>query len=111
MKLSTKLLNKRTSLVYSIVLCLLFALIVSGCKTSNKAFTFYVFSDTHLTGDQKRFLINDSMITEANNLYLDDFTDSVSYLKKQKPKGVLICGDLTDGATENSGQTLHNCMV
>ncbi|MEO6136300.1 MAG: metallophosphoesterase [Ginsengibacter sp.] len=100
MKLSTRLLNKRTALLYSVVLYLLFALVISGCKTSNKAFTFYVFSDTHLTGDQKRFLINDSMITEANNLYQQAFPESLSNRKKQKPKGVLICGDLTDGATE-----------
>lgn len=92
-------LNIRTSLFQTVILSLLFAVVVSGCRTTNKTFSFYVFSDTHLTGDQKRYLINDSMIREANRLYLQDFPDSLSYLKKQKPRGILICGDLTDGAT------------
>jgi predicted phosphodiesterase len=73
-------------------------LIMAGCKASNKAISFYVFSDTHLLNTQNRYDVIDSMITEANSLYLKDFPDTLSYLKKQKSKGILICGDLTDSA-------------
>lgn len=85
--------------IFSFYLGILSALLfLVGCKSTNKTFSFYVFSDTHLDGTPTRFDVNDSMITEANNLYEKDFPDSLRYLKKQKPKGVLVCGDLTDGA-------------
>lgn len=89
----------RNRIVFTVLTLISIFVLLTGCGSSNKAFTFYVFSDTHLNGTQQRYLINDSMITEANQLYKQDFPDSLKYLKKQKPKGVLICGDLTDGAT------------
>lgn len=83
----------------AIIIFLIGSVCLGACNQSRRNFTFYVFSDTHLTGDHNRYLVNDSMIREANNLYQQDFPDSLSHLKRQKPKGVLICGDLTDGAT------------
>lgn len=74
-------------------------ILLGGCSPSRKTFSFYVFSDMHLLGNENRYNVNDSMITEANQLYKQDFPDSLSYLKKQKARGVLVCGDLTDGAT------------
>jgi cytolysin (calcineurin-like family phosphatase) len=69
-----------------------------GCKGTGKAFSFYVFSDTHCLDSLDRYQVLDSMITEANTLHLKDFPDSLNYLRKLKPRGLLICGDLTDNA-------------
>lgn len=90
---------KLISKIYSRMIILLgLCTFAIGCSQSRRPFTFYVFSDTHLLGNETRYLVNDSMIQEANQLYTKNFPDSFSYLKNHKPKGVLICGDLTDGA-------------
>ena len=88
--------KKRSYKVSPAITVVIFLLIV-GCKTTNKTFSFYVFSDVHCLDSLNRHDVLDSMITEANNLYLVNFPDSLKHLKKQRSKGILICGDLTDG--------------
>jgi hypothetical protein len=83
------------NLTYSAVALTIF---FSGCKAVNRSTVFYVFSDTHCIDSLNRYEVLDSMIGEANNLYFKSLPDTLSYLKKQKPKGLLICGDLTDNA-------------
>jgi cytolysin (calcineurin-like family phosphatase) len=87
----------RIDILYHVIVLAL-AAFLSACKASNKSTSFYVFSDTHCLDSLDRHAVLDSMVGEANSLSLQDFPDTLKHLKKQKPKGLLICGDLTDNA-------------
>jgi predicted phosphodiesterase len=91
--------NYKTSLLLLFISSIIL-LVFANCRATNKPVSFYVFSDTHCLDTITRYNVLDSMIAEANTLYQQDFPVSKKHLKSQKPKGVLICGDLTDNAKQ-----------
>ncbi len=86
-----------------IIFLALLWILVCCSSACNRPVSFYVFSDTHCMDSLRRYAILEEMVQEANQLAEAPSPDTL-WVKPRHPRGLLVCGDLTDAGRPDQWQ-------